>query len=107
MAPLHPRRKLATAGLLGFAIAISVACTGLVLQALGVFPPGDSPGKTKLALLFFALAIISLSLCAVARKDLPRSKDAPVVGWVGWFVLIIMALAITSAAVVRTLKTIR
>lgn len=99
--PLTPRGKLGSAARITVVLGAVLGATGFLLQALGVFPAGDSPGKTRFKILLFAVVGVYWLLYALAEKDFSRFKATAFERWSLWLFAGLIVLALIVMAVSR------
>ncbi len=96
LTPLTPRRKLGTASKIVVALGVLLGATGFLLQALRVFPVGDTPAKTRFKILFFAVGGAYCLLYALAEKDFSQPKATRLDMWLRWSLWIDAVLVVVA-----------
>jgi hypothetical protein len=88
-------------------ILVAFAFMCVLLQAINVVPPGESPGKDRLKLAMFAISTVYCFICAVAVKTFPGRGKKPMPTWAGRGMYVLLGVYGLAISILQALRIYR
>ena len=86
---------------------LCLAVTGLLLQAIHIFPAGDSTAKTRFGSIFFVTGAVFFFLTAATEEDWRWRGGTPMAPWLGRTLFVLAGIILLATAVAAVLGKMR